>query len=103
MSPITILFILVIAMCIAVTIMINILTAKHSGLKDLQKDLDIKRKKYLDLQQQPESAEAELQLLASEVEKAQQDYGAALGGYNEYIKRFPGVVTARVLGFKAIS
>jgi len=103
MSPITILFIIIIALCIAVTVIINILTAKHSSLKDLKKELDAKRKKHLDLQQQPEPAENELQTLASEVEKAQQAYDVALGGYNGYIKRFPGVVAARILGLKAVS
>ena len=103
MSPITILFILIIALCIAVTVIINILTAKHSSLKDLQKELDAKRKKHLDLKHKPESAEEELQTLASEAEKAEQAYDAALSVYNDYIKRFPGVLAAQVLGFKSVS
>jgi len=89
MSPITILFVLIIALCIAVTVVINILTAKHSNLKDLQKKLEAELRKQLDSN-------------SGEAEKARQDYDAALVVYNAYIARFPGVIAARILGFKAI-
>jgi len=88
MSPITILFILIIALCIAVTVVINILTAKHSDLKDKQKALEAKLREQAEL---------------AELEKARHDYDTAVSRNNEYIKRFPGVIAAGVLGFKAIS
>ena len=103
MSPLTFIFTAIIAVCVVVTVLINSLTAKHSSLRDSQKELESLLRLEARKSENPESDEDLSDLdKAAKLEEAKQTYDAALEAYNESIKKFPGVVTAGVLGFKPI-
>ena len=86
MSHITLIFVFIIAICTFITILFSSIAAKLGRLESSQKELDFQ------LKQQEDGAE-----------EAMEAYKTHLAVYNESISRFPGMLIARVYGFRTIS
>ena len=93
MSPVTVLFVLVITLSTFCTVLLNSLTAKLSRLEQSQRELEMQLKNQFDGLPEADNA----------VESAQLAYNTAVAVYNESINRFPGIIIAGIFGFTAIS
>lgn len=80
MSSLTVFFAVIIAICTALTIMLNRIIGRLGNVEKSLKELEA----------QPEEL------------SARQTYDQAVARYNESIIRFPGVLVAGVFGFTAI-
>ena len=98
MSPLTIIFTIVIAVCVVVTVLINGVTSRYSRLRECQKRLDALSKVRAKDRKPDEDAETS----TDSYEEAKNDYDKALEAYHGVFDRFYWRVTAGVLGLKRV-